>query len=84
MEKYFKWGMDTKAPQEKEIHVIPVNVTFDGCIHKKNVQEFKKIENNKNDWVRISQNVLRYNVVVIGMFFVKWNMERRMGRARRK
>ena len=52
--------------------MVPLTVSHDGAIHKVSIQRWKTFAPDINvDWVRIGQNVLRYNVVIVGKFFNK-------------
>ena len=52
--------------------MVPVIVSHDGAVHRDTVKRWKSFAPDiKVDWVRIAQNVLRYNVVIVGKFFNK-------------
>ena len=51
---------------------MPLIVSHEGAVHKESVTRWKDIAKDiKVDWVRMAQNVLRYNVVIVGKFFNK-------------
>ena len=50
--------------------MVPLIISFDGAVHKDTVRRWKDfVPDIKVDWVRMSQNVLRYNVVIVGKIF---------------
>ena len=52
--------------------MVPVIVSHDGAVHRDTVKRWKSFAPDiKVDWIRIAQNVLRYNVVIVGKFFNK-------------
>ena len=52
--------------------MVPIIISHDGAVHKDTVRRWKDIARDiKVDWVRMAQNVLRYNVVIVGKFFNK-------------
>ena len=52
--------------------MVPLIISHDGAVHKDTVRRWKDIAPDiKVDWARIAQNVLRYNVVIVGKFFNK-------------
>ena len=51
--------------------MVPLIVSHDGAIHRDTVRRWRNFASDiKVEWVRMAQNVLRYNVVV-GKFFNK-------------
>ena len=72
-DKYRVWT--TQETQEKKVSkavMVPLIVSRDGAIHKETVMRWKDIAKDiEVDWVRMAQNVLRYNVVIVGKFFNK-------------
>ena len=47
-------------------------ISHDGAIHRDTVRRWKDFAPDiKVDWVGMAQNVLRYNVVIVGKFFNK-------------
>ena len=72
-EKYRVWA--TKETRESKVEkavVVPIIISHDGAVHKESVKRWKDIAPDiAVDWVRMAQNVLRYNVVIVGKFFNK-------------
>ena len=70
-DKYRDWA--TKDTREKKVGkavMIPIIVSHDGAVHRDTVKRWKDFAPDiQVDWVRMAQNVLRYNVVVVGRFF---------------
>ena len=51
---------------------MPLIISHDGAVHRDSVKRWKNFAADiKVDWVRMAQNVLRYNVVIVGKFFNK-------------
>ena len=67
--------MDDEETHEKKVAkavMVPIIISHDGAVHKDTVRRWKDIAPDiKVDWVRIAQNVLRHNVVIVGRFFNK-------------
>ena len=52
--------------------MVPLIVSIDGAVHKDSVKRWKHFAADiQLDWVRMAQNVVRYNVVIVGKFFNK-------------
>ena len=72
-DKYLKWT--TKETREKKVVqavMVPLIVSHDGAIHRDLVNWWNHFAKDiEIDWVRMAQNVLRYNVVIVGKFFNK-------------
>ena len=50
--------------------IVPLIISHDGAVHMDTVNLWKDIAPDiQVDWVRMAQNVLRYNVVIVGRFF---------------
>ena len=50
--------------------MVPLIVSHDGVVHKDAIKRWKIFAPDVMvDWVRIAQNVLRYNVVIVWIFF---------------
>ena len=81
MAKAFKEKDDTyrtwtvQETREKKVWkavMVPLIFSHDGAVHKESVKRWKDIASDITvDWVRMAQNVLRYNVVNVGKFFNK-------------
>ena len=55
--------------------MVPLILSHDGAVHKDTVRRWKNFAPDiKVDWVRMAQNVLRYNVVIVGRFFNKGSL----------
>ena len=72
-EKYREWTtMETREKKVAKAVMVPLIISHDGAIHKDTVRRWKDIAKDiEVDWVRMTQNVLRYNVVIAGKFFNK-------------
>ena len=72
-EKYREWTTrDTREKNEAMVVMVPLILSHDGAVHKDSVRRWKDFAPDiKVDWVRMAQNVLRYNVVIVGKFFNK-------------
>ena len=72
-DKYREWA--TRETREKKVSkavMVPLIISHDGTIHRDSVRRWKDFAPDiKVDWVRMAQNVLRYNVVIVGKFFNK-------------
>ena len=52
--------------------MVSLIISHDGAVHKDSVRRWKDFAPDiQVDWVRTAQNVLRYNVVIVGKFFNK-------------
>ena len=50
----------------------PLIVSHDGAVHKDSIRRLKDFAPDiRVDWVRMAQNVLRYNVVIVWKFINK-------------
>ena len=72
-QKYYEWA--TKETREKKVVMavmVPIIISHDGAVHKDTVKRWKIFAPDiQVDWVRMAQNVLRYNVVIVGKFVNK-------------
>ena len=70
-DKYREWA--TKDKQEKKVAkvvMVPLIISHDGAVHKDSVRRWKDFAPDiQVDWVRMAQNEIRYNVVIVGRFF---------------
>ena len=70
-EKYREWA--TRETREKKVSkavMVPLIISHDGAVHNDTVRRWKDIAPDiAVDWVGMAQNVLRYNVVIVGKFF---------------
>ena len=52
--------------------MVSLIISHDGAVHKDTVRRWNDFSRDiKVDWVRMAQNVLRFNVVIVGKFFGK-------------
>ena len=67
--------MDHPRNKEKKVAMavmVPLIISHDGAVHKDSVRRRKDFAPDiKVDWVRMAQNVLLYNVLIVGRFFNK-------------
>ena len=71
-DKYREWA--TRETREKKVvmAMVPIIMSHDGAVHKDTVRRWKYFAPDiKVDWVRMAQNMLRYNVVMVWKFFRK-------------
>ena len=72
-DKYRVWA--TPETQEKKVAkvvMVPLIISHDGAIHRETVRRWNYFAKDiKIDWVRMAQNVIRYNVVIVRKFFNK-------------
>ena len=84
-EKYREWT--TRETREKKVSkavMVPLIISHDGAIHGDTIKRGKSFApDTQIDLVRMAQNVLHYNVVIVGKFFNKgswvseaWRKER--------
>ena len=72
-EKYREWAtMETRERKVVMAVMVPLIISHDGAVHRDTVRRWKNFAQDiQVDWVRMAQNVLRYNVVIVGRFFNK-------------
>ena len=72
-EKYREWATsETREKKVANVVMVPLIISHDGAVHRDTVRRWKSFAPDiKVDWVRMAQNVLRYNVVIVGKFFNK-------------
>ena len=72
-DRYREWT--TKETKEKKVSkavMVPIIISHDGAVHRETVRRWNDFAKDiKVDWVRMAQNVLRYNVLIVGKFFNK-------------
>ena len=72
-------GDTGNAGEKVEMAVmVPLIISHDGAVHTDTVRRWKNFSPDLDvDWVRMAQNVLRYNVVIVGKFFNRggWTSE---------
>ena len=72
-EKYRVWAtQETREKKVSKVVMVPIIISHDGAVHKDSVRRWNDFSRDiQVDWVRMAQNVLRYNVVIVGKFFGK-------------
>ena len=72
-EKYRQWATrETREMNVAKAVMVPLIISHDGAVHRDTVKRWKDFAPDiKVDWVGMTQNVLRYNVVIVGKFFNK-------------
>ena len=72
-DKYREWATkDTREKKVAKVVMVPLIISYDGAVHRDSVKRMKNFAHDiKVDRVRMAQNVLRYNVVIVGRFFNK-------------
>ena len=72
-EKYREWTtQDTREKKADKAVMVPLIISHDGAVHKDTIRRWKDFAPDiQVDWVRMAQNVLRYNVVIVGKYFNK-------------
>ena len=84
-DKYRVWATsETWEKKVSKVMMVPLIISHDGAVHRASVRRWKDFAPDiKIDWVRMAQNVLRYNIVIVGRFFNKgswvseaWRKER--------
>ena len=72
-EKYRVWAThETREKKVSKVVMVPLIFSHDGAVHKDSVRRWNDFSRDiKVDWVRMAQNVLRFNVVIVGKFFGK-------------
>ena len=72
-EKYRDWA--TRETREKKVSkavMVPLIISHDGAVHRDTVKRWKDFASDiRVDWMRMAQNVLRYNVLIVGKYFNK-------------
>ena len=72
-EKCREWA--TRETREKKVVMavmVPLIISHDGAVHRDTVSRWKDFAPDiQVDWDRMAQNVIRYNVVIVGRFFTK-------------
>ena len=70
-EKYRVWATrETRVEKVATAVMVPLIISHDGAVHKDSIRRWKGFAQDiKVDWVRMAQNVLRYNDVIVGKFF---------------
>ena len=52
--------------------MVPIIISYDWAVHKDTIRRWKIFAPDiQVDWVRMAQNVHRYNVVIVGKIFNK-------------
>ena len=76
-EKYRMWTIhETREKKEDKVVMVPLIVSHDGAVHKDTIRRWKNFAPDiKVDWVRMAQNVFRYNVLIVGKFFQRGQLD---------
>ena len=78
-DKYRLWAtQETRETKVAKAVMVPIIISHDGAVHRDSVRRWKNFAPEITvDWVRMAQNVLRYNVVIVGKYFNKgsWTSE---------
>ena len=76
---YREWTRkDTREKKVAKAEMVPIIILHDDTVHRETVRRWNDFAKDiKIDWVRMAQNVLRYNVLIVGKFFNKgsWTSE---------
>ena len=72
-DEYLEWAIcETREKKVVKAVMVPIIISHDGAVHKDSVKRWKDFSPDiQVDWVRMAQNVLRYNVAIVGKFFNK-------------
>ena len=72
-ELYREWATkETRETKVAKAVMVPLIISHDGAVHKDTIRRWKDFSPEiKIDWVRMAQNVLRNNVVIVGRCFNK-------------
>ena len=72
-DKYREWATrETREEKVVKAVMVPLIISNDGAVHRDTVRRWKDFAPDiQVDRVRMAQNVLRYNVVIVGRFFNK-------------
>ena len=72
-DKYRTWTVqETREKKVVKAVMVPLIISHDGAVHKDTIRRWKDIAPDITvDWVRMAQNTLRHNVVIVGKFFNK-------------
>ena len=70
-ETYREWATrETKEKKVAKVVMVPLIISRDGAVHKDSVRRWKDFAPDiQVDWERMAQNILRYNVAIVGRFF---------------
>ena len=63
---------ETWEKKVAKVVMVPLIISHDGAIHRETVRRWNDFAKDiKIEWVRMAQNVIRYNVVIVRKFFNK-------------
>ena len=63
---------ETRETKVVNVVMVPLIISHDGAVNRDSVRRWKDFAPDITvDWIRMAQNVLRYNVVIVGRFFNK-------------
>ena len=71
--KHREWAtLETREKKASKIVMVPIIISHDGAVNKDSVGRPENFASDiQLDWVRMAQNVLHYNVAIVGKFFKK-------------
>ena len=79
-DKYREWAtQETREQKVWTAAMVPLIISHDGTVHNNTKTRKSFASEIKVDWVGMAQNVLRYNVVIVGRFLTKGAGSRRHG-----
>ena len=72
-EKYREWATrETCEKKVSKVVIVPPIISHDGAVHGDTVRRLEDFAPDiQVDWVRLAQNLIRYNVVIVGKFLNK-------------
>ena len=69
-EKYREWAIPERGEKVSKVVMVPLVISHDGAVHKDTIRRWKDFAWDIHvDWVLMGQNVLHFNVVIVGKFF---------------
>ena len=70
-DKYREWAIrDAREKKVVMAVMVPLIISHDGAVHRDTIRRWKDFAPDITvDWVRMAQNVLRYNVVIVGKIY---------------
>ena len=76
-DKYREWTIqETREKKVAKAVMVPLIISHDRAIHRDTIRRWKNFAKDiKVDWVRMAQNVLRYNVVIVGQILQQGELD---------
>ena len=73
-DKYRDWAtLETREKKVSKVVMVPLIISHDGAVHQDTERRWIEFAPDIIfDWVRMAQNVLRYNVVIVDKFGGLW------------